>query len=885
MKTKDNPSPPKWADKLLSVFLPDDLAEELQGDMHEQFEVKVEEVGLTKARWLYVWEVLRFCRPYYLKRRLAGKTDSMNKYYFLMNPSMIKNYFKIAFRTLVNNKAYSAINIIGLSIGLAAAMLILLYTKDEVSYDRFHANNPNLYRITYQSILPGGSLNYQAGLTGYLQGPKFTSALPEIESYVRYEGGIRDIKINNEIVSQAIFQTDPDFFRMFSFPMIVGNPTTALLRPESVVISESIAEKSFGTTNALGKILYLKDDNEFKPHTVTGVVRNSPQNSSIKFEVLLPLIVDKSQMDDGENWFNTSLNTFVLLNPKASPSSVIDKMNRVYETEAKDAIKMVAQKYEMNEKWVYNLQAFTDMHLNEDFTADYGLEDKSTPAYSYILSGIALFILLIACINFVNLTIARSIKRAKEIGVRKVVGGGRTQLVFQFLGESFMLCICAFALAVLLVWLVLPTFNQLANKVLSLNYLFDKQLILAYFVLFLITGLLAGFYPALVLSNYSPVQTLYQRFRLSGKNYLQKTLVVVQFTLASVMIIGTMTIFSQLNYLTEKDLGYDDSHLISVGKSNLTRKEAGLLKEELLKNPDILSVAAKNSGFSGQSVKVNGDESINFAYETIDEDYVSMLKIPVIAGRNFSKDFPADSTQSVLVNESFVKKANWKNPIGQIVHFGQEDGEDLRVIGVVKDFHFQALKYEIKPQLFDMRPQSDYGKVFVKVKPNSETASLRHIEKTFKKLFPLNSYKYLFMDEVNQANYASEAKWRQIMLFGAILTIFISCIGLFGLATLTAERRTKEIGIRKVLGASVGSVVQLLSSDFMKLVGLSFVFAFPVAYYAMDEWLKGYAYRVDISVWTFVITALAAILIAFFTVSFQSIRAAMSNPVKSLRSE
>ena len=465
------------------------------------------------------------------------------------------------------------------------------------------------------------------------------------------------------------------------------------------------------------------------------------------------------------------------------------------------------------------------------------------------------------------------------------MGGGRWQLMMQFLGESFILCFFAFAFSLALVQLVLPTFNELSNKALSFSYLLDAKLVLGYIGIFIITGLLAGFYPALVLSNYSPVQTLYSRFNLSGNNYLQKGLVIIQISLASFLIIATLTIYSQFNYLTNKDLGYNDKNIIMIGKSHMSRKEAKLLKEELLKSPTIVDVAPKNGGSWGTVAKVNGETQQSFAYETVDAIYFPLLQIPIIKGRNFSPDFPSDSTKAVLVNETFAKKVGWKKPLGQVVDFWYSEGEKYTVIGVVKDHHFESLNDEIKPQLFTMKPGNLYGKVFIKIKPGTETASLGHLAKTYKKLFPINPYEYKFMDEENIKRYEAEAKWKQIMLFGAILTIFISCIGLFGLATLSAERRTKEIGIRKVLGASVASITALLSSDFLKLVGFSFIFAFPAAYYAIKEWLQNYPYRIDISAWTFVIAAALSILIAFFTVSFQAIRAAMSNPVKSLKTE
>lgn len=801
---------------------------------------------------------------------------------------MLHNYLTIAFRTLAHNKVYSIINVVGLSIGLAAAMLIMLYTKDEVSYDQFHANNPHIYRVTSKSITPEGVESVQ-GNTGHFQGPKFSAGVPEIRSYVRYKGHRNDIKEGTEVKSYESFVTDSSFFSVFSFPLVSGNPSTALKAPKSVVISEKMAKKYFRTTNALGKTLLVKDtygdEIKFEPYTITGVSKNCPQNSSIKFDLLFPNIVSEKEMATNENWFNIFQNTFVVLQPNVNIKKVEATMNRIYQADAKETIKMVAEKYGDKNKVIYTLQPFTDMHLSKDLPAQNGLQDSSNPMFSYILSGIALFILLIACINFVNLTVARSLKRAKEIGVRKVVGGGRWQLMMQFLGESFILCFAAFAFSLALVQLVLPIFNELSNKSLSFAYLLDIKLILGYIGIFIVTGLLAGFYPALVLSNYNPVQTLYSRFNLSGKNYLQKGLVVLQFSLASFLIIATLTIYSQFNYLTHKDLGYSDKNVITINKSQMSRNEAKLLKEELLKSPHIVDVAPKNGGGWGTAAKVNGETQQSFAYETVDASYFPLLQISIIKGRNFSANFPTDSTKSVLVNEAFVKKAGWKNPLGQIVDFWYNEGEKYTVIGVVKNYHFESLNSEINPQLFTMKPGNRYGKAFIKIKPGTATASLGHIEKTYKKLFPITPYEYRFMDEENQKQYESEAKWKQIMLFGAILTIFISCIGLFGLATLSAERRTKEIGIRKVLGASVASITTLLSSDFLKLVSFSFIFAFPAAYYAIKEWLQNYPYRIDISAWTFVIAAVLSILIAFLTVSFQSIRAALSNPVKSLKSE
>jgi putative ABC transport system permease protein len=465
-----------------------------------------------------------------------------------------------------------------------------------------------------------------------------------------------------------------------------------------------------------------------------------------------------------------------------------------------------------------------------------------------------------------------------------VVGSGRKQLIMQFLGESFLLSFGAFLLALLLVELSLPLFNELANKALSFAYLLDAKLVIIYVTLFVLTGLLAGFYPALVLSGYEPVKTLYGRFSLTGSNYLQKSLIVLQFSLASLLIIATMTIYAQFNYLTTKPLGYDDRNMIVLNKSGLTRREASLFTEELMKSPTIVGVAPKNGGSWGTIAKVDGKE-ISFHYETVNEAYLPLYKIPMVQGRNFSPAFPSDSTHSVLVNESFVKKAGWKNPIGQVVDFWYSPNQKYTVVGVVRDYHHESLSSLIGPQLFTMKPDNQYGQVSIKIRPNTETASIRHIEKVFKRLFPINPYAYQFKDVENQKNYEAEAKWKQMVLFGALLTIFLSCIGLLGVATLSAERRTKEIGIRKILGSSVGEVVQLLTLDFVKLVGISLIFAFPAAWYAMQQWLEKYPYRTEMNVWLFGATALLTMAVALLTVSFQSIKAALTNPVKSLRTE
>jgi len=799
---------------------------------------------------------------------------------------MFKNYLTIALRNLSRNKVYSFINIAGLSIGLACAMLILLYVKDEASFDKFHHNVNNIYRIVSKSKHNGEE--YKSSHTGYLQGPRFAQHVPGIQSFVRVQSGREDVQLGSEVKSQELLYVDSAFFSVFTFPLLHGDARNCLKDPSSIVLSEDEAIKHFGTADAVGKIVMLKDDSTFTPHKVTAVAKRCPQNSSIRFDVLLPIRESEADAQNNDNWFNFFLNTFVVLNQNSNLSNVESNIQKFYVADAAKTFKAMIEKYEPGSDatmGTYFLQPYTDIHMNKELPAQNGMTNASNPMYSYILSGIALFVLLIACINFVNLTVARSVKRAKEIGIRKVVGGARKQLVFQFLGESFLLCFIAFSFALIIVQLILPVFNDLANKALSVAYLFDAKLIAAYMILFLLTSLLAGFYPALVLSGYKPVETLYSRFNLAGKSYLQKSLVVLQFALASFLIIATFTIYQQFNFLTHTDLGYDDSNIVEINKNQIQHDEAATFKAELMKNPNIVDVALKNGGQWMTGARTGNDSSISFDYETVDEAYIPMMKIPVVQGRNFSKTYPGDAGNSILVNESFVQKAGWKNPIGEIVNFFYNNNEIYHVVGVVKDYHNKSLNQKIGPQLFTMKKDNLYGLYDIKIKPGTETQSLNYIKKTFKQFYPLNPYDYVFKDEQRLKDYESEAKWKQIILFGAILTIFISCIGLFGLSVLSAEKRTKEIGIRKVLGASVNNVVTILSKDFLKLVAIALIISIPAAYFVSDKWLQNYPYRITLSWWLFASAAILVALIALITVSFQAIKAAVANPVKSLRSE
>lgn len=794
---------------------------------------------------------------------------------------MFSNYFKTAFRSLWRSKFFSLINVVGLSVSLACCMLVFLYAKDELSFDRFHKKADRIYHLTADLQSPDGRVR-QSSATGMVPGPNFAAQVPEIERFLRMGSENFTTRQGTKVFDQEVLYADSNFFSFFTFPMLEGNPATALKDAHSVVLSEEVAEKYFGSQNALGKLLEVKVQDSFITFIVTGVTKKSPQNSSIKIQMLVPMrFIETLNVDN--QWFSFYLNTFFILKAGVNPKTVQAKMAKVFNADAKDQLKEQQDKNGFKDKVSFGLQPLMQIHTSTNYPAGNGLTNASNPMYSYILTGIALFIMLIACINFINLTVALSLKRAREIGVRKVVGSLRYQLIAQFMGESFILSFIAFLLAILLVILILPFFNTVAGKALSFSYLLDAALIAGYVAIFFVTGLLAGFYPALVLSGFNPVQVLYNRQKFAGKNYLSKGLVIVQFTLATFLIISTITIYAQFNYLTHYNLGYNDKNVVVVDAGYIMGDKLATFKAALLNNPLIKGVTADDGGRWRTKARINSGEDINFEAKEIDEDYLPLFEIKMVQGRNFSKNLMSDSTQSVLVNETFVKKAGWQKPLGQVVQF--YDNKKYTVAGIVKDYNFLSLTQKIDPQLFIMTPDNQYHFVFIKLKDGPTTSALTYIEKTYKRLFPLNPYQYTFKDAQNAEQYNSEAKWKQVVLFGAMLTIFISCIGLFGLATLSAERRKKEIGVRKVLGASVLVIATKLSADFLQLVIIAALVASPAAWLALNKWLQNYPYHIAINGWIFLVAITAVLFIALFTVSFRSIKAAAANPVKSLRTE
>jgi putative ABC transport system permease protein len=800
---------------------------------------------------------------------------------------MFKNYLNTAWRNIWRNKIFSIIEILGLSIGLSVCMLIFLYTKDEISYDQFQENKAKLYRIT-QDWQMGKDPGQTIGITNGIMGETFAKEIPEVRQFVRVNGSAVTVKRASEVFTENPLFVDDNFLSVFTFPLIEGNKVTALKDPHSVILSKDLAKKYFNSTDVIGRVMEIKIDTAFEDFKVTAVAENSPQNSTIKADILMPYEFYK-KYNGNNGWIGGSLNTFLLLSERADIKKVESKMQTLFDKNTKEKIAMAEKEQGISVKIQLRLQPFTAIHLSTKAGPDNGMVDGSDPLYSYILGSIAIFILSIACINFINLSVAKSLKRSKEIGIRKVAGSTRGQLVRQFLMESFLASLIAFGIAFFLTSIILPFFNQLANKKLSLSYLSDGYLYAGYFLLLFVTSFIAGFYPSLVLSSFQPVKVLYNRDRLTRKNYLTRGLIVLQFALAVFLIIGTIAIHSQLNFLKQADLGYDAKNLVrlDIPVNNSSDKLPGIFKNELLQQPGIISVAARNSGRNISGVTVDG-KPMEIEYNKIDTRFLATFKIPIIRGRNFSADYPSDSLKTIIVNESFVKKAGWKldEAPGKTVIFGESsDRRNVTIVGVVKDYHFLSLKEKISPEVFSMEPSFNFGQIWIKISPANIPHTLVLLQNTFKKILPFYPYSYTFMDDINAKNYEKEKKWEEIISIASGLFIFISCMGLLGLIMLSVEQRTKEIGIRKVLGAAVSRIVLLISKDFIILILIAFIIAAPVAFYFVNKWLQDFAYRISISWWMFALAGAIVIVIALATLCFQAIKAAVTNPVKSLRSE
>lgn len=803
---------------------------------------------------------------------------------------MFKNYFKTAWRNLKRNKLFSFINILGLAIGIATCFLIMLYVQDELSYDRFNKNAANIARIIFQADINGGKINESNVMAPVAATVK--KDFPEVIDATRIVSyGSIKITYNNTVFKDDRFAfVDPNFFDIFTLPMIEGNTRSALQQPYTAVITRSTAEKYFGREEALGKMFMLGNDTTL--YKITGIMEDMPSNSHFHFDILASMAGLKSAASD--SWMTGNYYTYLLLKPgadlKKMQARFPDMVDKYMGPQIQSQMGLSLEQFRTKGNTLgFSLQPLTSIHLSSAGTNEF--EPGGNAAYVYIFAGVAIFMLVVACINFLNLSTAGASKRAKEVGVRKVAGSGKIQLIGQFLSESLLITLFALLIAFVLLQLMLPAFNAISGKHLSITI----KPVLSFVVLGLIVGLMAGIYPAFYLSSFKPVAVLKGRLTSTHKSFrLRSVLVVFQFFISVALIIGTIVVYQQMEFIQNKDIGYDKNQLITIPNSYVLGRNEQAFKQQMLQDPRIVNATSswyKPAGPSNHNnslayPKGNDKIIVNGVDYHIDEQYIPTMGMKMFAGRNFSGEFKTDSS-AIILNETAARALGWtpesaldKTVIIQNSTKGSH--YPFHVIGVVKNFNFRSLHEVISPLYMTFEPQ---GGLIFKINTADIKGVLAAMKKQWDSYHTKEPFTYAFMDDLFNKAYAAEQKTATVLNIFAALTIFVAGLGLFGLVTYTAEQRTREIGIRKVLGASVMQVTHMLSGEFLKLVLIASLIAFPVAWWGMNKWLQSFAYRVDINWLVFAVAGLVALLIALITVSFRAIKAAMANPVKALRTE
>ncbi len=794
---------------------------------------------------------------------------------------MLKNLLRVAFRNFKRDIGYSLLNIIGLTIGITFSLFLIFYIKDELNYDRYNEKADRIFRIN-SYIQEAGKDEMKWAITQFPLAPALKQDYPEVEAAVRFVPNGKIMYKNGDLhfYEEKVFYTDSTVFRIFTYPFIEGDAKTALVAPNSMVLTQSEAEKYFGKNKSvMGKSLQNDNGDVYK---ITGVVKDVPKNSHFIFNVLLS--VSSLPKDFNNSWGSFNFYTYVLLKPGANAAAFGKKLLPLYDKY------MAAIFKQFNVKIHYDMQPVTAIHLHSEMVNE--PEELGSMSYIYIFSAVALFMIIIACINYMNLTTARSARRAKEIGIRKVTGSSKSQLVAQFLVESTLTAFFALLLSIGFIALFLSTFNSLAGKFISFSTLFEPGTLIIIILIVLLVGLLGGSYPAFYLSKFNPVHVLKGSLSKGSSNVaLRRTLVVVQFTISMVMLICTWVVYNQLTYLRNKDLGFNRERVLSLSANTDKDIHGSLLsfKNDLKSKPGVLAASTaeatpgKGISFNLFTVETkNGFTDKGVDVYGIDEDYFKTLGMQVKKGRNFS-GLP-DTLHSIIVNESMVKEFGWNEPLGRRVKFpGDTSGRYLEVVGVVKDFNQKSLYNPITPLILYYRPNSN--NIQVKLDGKNLPATIAGIEKTWKSTFPELPFQYTFLDQDFDSQYAADQKRGKIFVTFSILTILITCLGLLGLVAFTTQQRQKEISIRKIMGAGVGQIVPLITNNFVALVGISCLIAFPVAYLFMNKWLQVFTYNTGLSATPFLLSALAVLLLTLLTVTFHTVKAAIANPVKSLRAE
>lgn len=794
---------------------------------------------------------------------------------------MIKSYFKIAWRNLSKHKVFSLINIFGLAIGIASFWVIALYVSDELSYDRFNTNADRIFRVVEHGNWNGGK--FDLAITSAPYAAALKNDFPEVENAVRIneDAGGRISYGDKQLNTGGVVFADNSIFDVFTYHFLYGDPKTALLKPQSIVLTKSLANRIFGNAGeALNKTIYFENN---YPNVVSGVIDDVPANSHLTFTALRSFTAGYT-----EAWGNANLFTYVLLKKHDDYHRIETRSAAFYDKYLKKDLANVHFKME--------LQPLTDIHLHSKL--DYDTNNGSI-TYVYIFTVIGLLILAIAIINYVNLATARSSIRVKEIGVRKVIGSGRGQLMLLFFAESILLAALATGMAIVFVRLVLPLFNQLSGKALVLMQFGTWQTISLFTALAVISGALSGIYPALFLSSFKTIPAMKGQLGNQSSTVLfRKSLVIFQFVITMVMIIGSCVIYSQLHYVLNKDLGFNKDQVLTFHIHNkATRAKVDAIKQQLVQNPLIQSAAVAGNPIGNNDLGTspfNLDASGKSGPDTklvqnlqVDADFIPTMQIKIVQGRNFSSNIPTDKTDAIIVNETLIKEMGWKNPIGKSVRTNADNGKVISktIIGVIKDFNTYSLQHQISPMVLTQPIESrDADNMYIRINKNNIKGALRAITEVYN-TFDADKPEFHFLDQNFARNYQSEQKQGSLLFIFTVLAISIACLGLLGLVTFTAQQRNKEIGIRKILGASIIDIVNMLSKDLIKLVIIAAIIASPLAWWAMQTWLQGFAYRIQIHLWMFALAGGIAILIAFATISFQSVKSALSNPVKSLRNE
>lgn len=811
---------------------------------------------------------------------------------------MIRNYLKIAFRNLAKYKFISFINLFGLTIGLTCCFLILAFILHELSYDKYQPEANRVYRVTRSFNNPEtGAVSLNLSTVAPPFGPLLQNDFKEIEDMSRViSNGTTAFRYNDKMFNEEnVYFADDRFFNFFSVAVLKGNPKKALTDPFSVMMTEEMAKKYFDNEDPMNKLIRINMGNyvDFK---VTGIYKAFPSNTHFHPSFMISFNTLKDTAVYGEenlrtNWGNNSFFTYIRLPGNYNPKNLLVQFPAFLDRHMNDD----NQQYKPSKGTSLGLQKLTDIHLRSH--TDYEAEENGDIKRVYIFSAIALFILLIACINYMNLSTARSALRAREIGIRKVAGAQRKEIMFQFLSESILISCIAMILALCLTWLLLPWLNKISGQQLSISILLKWQILAPILLVPFIIGIVSGIYPALFMSSFQPVKVLKGLIKTGGGNIsFRKTLVTLQFAISIILIICTSIVFSQMRFMQKKSLGFDKEYIVTLPYTSLLNDNYETFRTELLANSFI-----KNAGRSsriptgrlldamGARVK-KGDTlapaNADIKFISADQDFIPTYGVNIVAGRGFSRDYSTD-TSAFLINEAAAKVLGFKNnddAIGQDFGYGNRSG---KLVGVFNDFHFESMRQNIVPIVMIMPDprQPYYRRISVKISGNNITAALSHIEKTWKKFLPETPYEFTFMDENFARLYQAEERQRTIFTIFACIAIFIACLGLFGLSAFAITQRVKEIGIRKVLGADISSIVTLLSKDFLKLVVISAIIAFPVAWWFMHQWLQDFAYRITMPWWIFLVAGVLAAIIALVTISFQAIKAAIANPVKSLRTE